>query len=152
MSVKTQQHCFIYRIAWYSSSFIEFWGVSSGKMNQELLNNFQAVVHELFIRWEALKLAVEHTGRRDGQQVKWLRAYTWYGSAWLIAYGQLPLFEDLIRRFISGISRNFKDFTSFLHNWWARHAFRVKNSSEFDFIGYLFVYVLGCQRDQRLFL
>lgn len=38
-------------------------------MNQDILNNFQVVVHELFIRWVALKLAVEHTGRRDGQEV-----------------------------------------------------------------------------------
>lgn len=39
-------------------------------MNQESLNSFQAVVHELFIRWDALKLAVEHMGGRSGQQVK----------------------------------------------------------------------------------
>ena len=38
-------------------------------MDQEISDNFQAVVHELFIRWEALKLAVEHTERHDGQQV-----------------------------------------------------------------------------------
>lgn len=39
-------------------------------MNQEVLNHFQAVVHELFIRWDALKLAVEHMGGRNGQQVR----------------------------------------------------------------------------------
>lgn len=39
-------------------------------MNQEVLNNFQVVVHELFIRWDALKLAVEHMGGRNGQQVR----------------------------------------------------------------------------------
>lgn len=44
--------------------------VSAGKMNQEVLNNFQGVVHELFIRWDALKLAVEHMGGRNGQQVR----------------------------------------------------------------------------------
>lgn len=38
-------------------------------MNQEVLNNFQCVVHELFIRWDGLKLAVEHMGGRNGQQV-----------------------------------------------------------------------------------
>lgn len=42
----------------------------SAKMNQEVLNNFQVVVHELFIRWDALKLAVEHMGGRNGQQVR----------------------------------------------------------------------------------
>lgn len=39
-------------------------------MNQEVLNHFQGVVHELFIRWDALKLAVEHMGGRNGQQVR----------------------------------------------------------------------------------
>lgn len=38
-------------------------------MNQEIKTNFGLVVHELFIRWDALKLAVEHMGGRDGQQV-----------------------------------------------------------------------------------
>lgn len=40
------------------------------KMNQEVLANFGTAVHELFIRWDALKLAVEHMGGRTGQQVK----------------------------------------------------------------------------------
>lgn len=39
-------------------------------MNQDILNNFQIVVNELFIRWEALKLAVKRMERYDGQQVK----------------------------------------------------------------------------------
>lgn len=39
------------------------------KMNQEILANFGVVIHELFIRWDALKLAVEHMGGRHGQQV-----------------------------------------------------------------------------------
>lgn len=38
-------------------------------MNQEVLANFGTAVHELFIRWDALKLAVEHMGGRNGQQV-----------------------------------------------------------------------------------
>lgn len=38
-------------------------------MNQLVVDNFQAVVHELFIRWDALKIAVEHMGGRNGQQV-----------------------------------------------------------------------------------
>lgn len=44
-------------------------------MNQEVLNNFQVVVHELFIRWDALKLAVEHMGGRNGQQVRLTRKH-----------------------------------------------------------------------------
>lgn len=44
-------------------------------MNQEVLNNFQVVVHELFIRWDALKLAVEHMGGRNGQQVRMIESY-----------------------------------------------------------------------------
>lgn len=40
------------------------------KMNQEVLANFGTAVHELFIRWDALKLAVEHMGGRNGQQVR----------------------------------------------------------------------------------
>lgn len=39
-------------------------------MNQEILANFGTAVHELFIRWDALKLAVEHMGGRNGQQVR----------------------------------------------------------------------------------
>lgn len=38
-------------------------------MNQEALNAYEAAVHELFIRWDALKLAVEHMGGRHGQTV-----------------------------------------------------------------------------------
>lgn len=38
-------------------------------MNQEALNTYEAAVHELFIRWDALKLAVEHMGGRNGQTV-----------------------------------------------------------------------------------
>lgn len=40
-------------------------------MNQEVLERFQCAVHELFIRWDALKLAVEHMGGRNGQQVRY---------------------------------------------------------------------------------
>lgn len=39
-------------------------------MNQEILTNFGTAAHELFIRWDALKLAVEHMGGRNGQQVR----------------------------------------------------------------------------------
>lgn len=39
-------------------------------MNQEILANFGTAIHELFIRWDALKLAVEHMGGRNGQQVR----------------------------------------------------------------------------------
>lgn len=38
-------------------------------MNQEQRKIFGIAVHELFIRWDALKLAVEHMGGRNGQQV-----------------------------------------------------------------------------------
>lgn len=40
------------------------------KMNPEILANFGTAAHELFIRWDALKLAVEHMGGRNGQQVR----------------------------------------------------------------------------------
>lgn len=38
-------------------------------MNQEMLSAYEAAVQELFIRWDALKLAVEHMGGRHGQTV-----------------------------------------------------------------------------------
>lgn len=49
-------------------------------MNQEMLNNYQAVIHELFIRWDALKLAVEHMGGRNGQQVLSLKFVYFFGT------------------------------------------------------------------------
>lgn len=45
-------------------------------MNQDALDLYQLAVHELFIRWDGLKLAVEHMGGRHGQQV----IYTRFGS------------------------------------------------------------------------
>lgn len=38
-------------------------------MNQEALSAYEAAVHELFIRWDAMRLAVEHMGGRHGQTV-----------------------------------------------------------------------------------
>lgn len=38
-------------------------------MEQIKLDVYRGVVHELFIRWDSLKLAVEHMGGRQGQQV-----------------------------------------------------------------------------------
>lgn len=40
------------------------------KMDQQALDTLQTVVHELFIRWDALKIAVEHQGGSNGQQVR----------------------------------------------------------------------------------
>lgn len=40
------------------------------RMNPEIVASFGTAVHELFIRWDALKLAVEHMGGRNGQQVR----------------------------------------------------------------------------------
>lgn len=45
-------------------------------MHQEILANFGTAVHELFIRWDALKLAVEHMGGRNGQQVRQTKTQT----------------------------------------------------------------------------
>lgn len=39
------------------------------KMNEEGLACFKAAVDEIFNRWTGLKLAVEHMGGRNGQQV-----------------------------------------------------------------------------------
>lgn len=49
----------------------QFW--KSFEMNQDTLANFGGAVHELFIRWDAFKLAVEHMGGRNGQQVREVR-------------------------------------------------------------------------------
>lgn len=55
-----------------------FWILFTTNMNQEALNVYQIAVHELFIRWDALKLAVEHMGGRSGQNVsKLLPQLTW---------------------------------------------------------------------------
>lgn len=55
-------------------------------MNQEVLNNYQAVIHELFIRWDALKLAVEHMGGRNGQQVLSLKHVYFCGTLKLVYF------------------------------------------------------------------
>lgn len=38
-------------------------------MNPQAQERFREIVHELFIRWDALKIAVEHQGGQSGQQV-----------------------------------------------------------------------------------
>lgn len=44
------------------------------RMTPECLQCYQEVVDQLFIRWDALKLAVEHMGGKHGHQVsrKWI--------------------------------------------------------------------------------
>lgn len=43
--------------------------VDCASMNSEALTCFKAAVDEIFTRWTGLKLAVEHMGGRNGQQV-----------------------------------------------------------------------------------